>query len=80
MELLSGNGKIILVVTHDPLLALMTQRRIVMKRGGIEKIIETSLEETGLCKHLNKIDNQLFFIRELVRTGEEVTFSVMEPA
>ncbi|MDD4058872.1 MAG: ATP-binding cassette domain-containing protein [Bacteroidales bacterium] len=80
MELLSGNGKIILVVTHDPLLALMTQRRIVMKGGGIEKIIQTTGDETHLCKHLNKIDNQLFNIRELVRSGNEVTSLIFEPS
>jgi ABC-type lipoprotein export system ATPase subunit len=78
MELLSGNGKIILVVTHDPLLALMTDRRIVMKNGGIEKIIETSEEEKYLCKYLNQIDEQLFSIREQVRSGEEVSYPILE--
>lgn len=72
--------EIILVVTHDPLLALMTQRRIVMKGGGIEKIIQTTGDETHLCKHLNKIDNQLFNIRELVRSGNEVTSLIFEPS
>jgi ABC-type lipoprotein export system ATPase subunit len=72
MELLSGSGKIILVVTHDPLLALATQRRIVMKNGGIEKIMNTTDEESALCVELNQIDRELFKIREKVRTGVEV--------
>ena len=72
MELLSGNGKIVLVVTHDPLLALLTQRRIVMQKGGVYKIFHTSQEEKELCKELYRIDKELFRVREMVRTGVEV--------
>jgi ABC-type lipoprotein export system ATPase subunit len=72
MKLLSGSGKIVLVVTHDPLLALLTRRRIVMQNGGICKIIQTSNEEKNLCAELYRIDKELFKIREMVRTGVEV--------
>lgn len=75
LELLSGNGKIILVVTHDPLLALMTNQRIVMRNGGVEKIIQTSQREIDLSVQLNHIDHELFQIREKVRHGEEITSS-----
>ncbi len=80
LKLLSGNGKIILVVTHDPLLALLTERRMVMKNGGIEKIIATSSEEKALAVQLNKIDRELFNIREKVRHGDEIIthFSAMK--
>ena len=73
MKLLSGSGKIVLVVTHDPLLALLTQRRIVMQNGGIQKIIRTSVEETNLCAKLYHVDKELFKVREMVRAGEEIT-------
>lgn len=72
MQLLSGNGKIILVVTHDPLLALLTRRRIVMENGGITKIFQTTKEEKALCGQLYQIDKEMFKIREMVRKGEEV--------
>ena len=72
MKLLSGKGKIILVVTHDPLLALLTGRRIVMKNGGVEKIFNTTTHETDLCVELNRMDRELFRIRERVRLGEEI--------
>jgi len=75
LDLLSGNGKIILVVTHDPLLALMTSRRIVMRNGGVEKIITSSREELELSVQLNLIDRELFQIREKVRHGEEISTS-----
>ncbi len=73
LELLSGNGKIILVVTHDPVLALLTKRRLVMKNGGIEKLITTSIEEKCLSDHLNQIDRELFGIRETIRHGETIS-------
>jgi ABC-type lipoprotein export system ATPase subunit len=72
MKLLSGSGKIVLVVTHDPLLALLTQRRIVMQNGGISKVIQTSTEEKELCTQLYQVDKELFRIREMVRAGVEV--------
>ena len=72
MELLSGSGKIVLVVTHDPLLALLTRRRIVMENGGIKKVIRTTEDEAHLCGQLYQIDHELFRIREMVRAGIEV--------
>lgn len=40
-----GNNKIVLMATHDPILALMGNRRIVIKNGGIAKIMESNPEE-----------------------------------
>ena len=34
-----------LVVSHDPLLMLMAQHRVVMKNGGMDKLYQTSPEE-----------------------------------
>ncbi len=73
LELLSGNGKIILVVTHDPVLALLTQRRLVMRKGGVEKILTTTEDEKRLSVYLNQVDRELFTIREQVRHGEEIS-------
>ena len=33
------------MATHDPSLALIADKRIVIKNGGIHKIIETDKEE-----------------------------------
>ena len=51
-----------------------------VEESTYEKIIQTTGDETHLCKHLNKIDNQLFNIRELVRSGNEVTSLIFEPS
>ena len=58
LELLVSRDKIVLMATHDPILALMANRRIVIKNGGIDKIIETSKEEKELLVELEKKDGQ----------------------
>jgi ABC-type lipoprotein export system ATPase subunit len=72
LEVLSGHGKIVMVVTHDPVLALMTDRRIVMKSGGMDKVVGTSEAEKSLSKKLNKIDEFMLSLRDKVRNGEVI--------
>ena len=50
LDLLLDENKIVLMATHDPTLALFADKRIVIKNGGIEAIIETSPEEKELLK------------------------------
>ena len=64
LKVLSGHGKIVMVVTHDPVLALMTDRRIVMKSGGMEKVVGTTEAEKSLSKKLNKIDELMLSLRD----------------
>jgi ABC-type lipoprotein export system ATPase subunit len=70
LKVLSGHGKIVMVVTHDPVLALMTDRRIVMKSGGMDKVVGTSETEKSLSKKLNKIDEFMLSLRDKVRNGD----------
>lgn len=72
LKVLAGHGKIVLVVTHDPVLALMTDKRIVMKNGGMIKIVGTTPEEKRLSNKLNKIDEFMLGLRDKVRNGELV--------
>jgi ABC-type lipoprotein export system ATPase subunit len=72
LNLLSGEGKIVVVVTHDPMLALMTSRRIVMKNGGMVKVLDTTEEEHRVFQDLLKIDGWLMALRETIRHGEVV--------
>jgi ABC-type lipoprotein export system ATPase subunit len=75
LKLLSGFGKIVLVVTHDPVLALMARRRIVMREGGMAKVAETSRGERALSSRLKLVDEWMLALRERVRNGE----SIQEP-
>ena len=72
VELLSGGGKIIFMATHDPLLALSTPRRIVLRNGGIYKVIKTTDEEKKHVQKLQKIESYTSEIRDQIRKGEEI--------
>lgn len=50
LDLLVSSDKIVLMATHDPTLALIANKRIIIKNGGIAKIIETSEEEKKITK------------------------------
>ncbi|WP_029910088.1 ATP-binding cassette domain-containing protein [Pelobacter seleniigenes] len=70
LDLLVKEEKIILMATHDPILALMGDRRLVIKNGGIAKIIESSQAERINLKQLEELDNRLLALRNRIRAGE----------
>jgi ABC-type lipoprotein export system ATPase subunit len=72
LRLLSGEGKIVVVVTHDPMLALMASRRVVMKNGGMVKVINTSEQEHRVFKDIERVDGWLTALRETIRQGDVV--------
>ncbi|MDK2834966.1 MAG: hypothetical protein PWP63_2053 [Methanolobus sp.] len=72
LQLLAGEGKIVVVVTHDPVLALMASRRIVIRNGAMVDIITTSREEQDVCSRITQVDNWLMSLRETIRRGEIV--------
>jgi len=72
IKILVEEGKIILIVTHDPSLALNADKRIIIKNGGIVKILNTSLKEKGIAHYLNWVENYGLGIREKIRKGEEI--------
>lgn len=69
LQLLIDKQKIVLMATHDPILALMGDRRIVIKNGGISKVITTSEKERGNLVRLTRIDRKMLAIREVLRSG-----------
>jgi ABC-type lipoprotein export system ATPase subunit len=78
IEILAKKEKIILVSTHDPLLALSADKRIVITNGGIEQIIETSKEEKQSLATLENIDNTMRLLRHRLRSGEQITEDGLE--
>jgi ABC-type lipoprotein export system ATPase subunit len=70
LNLLVSEEKIVLIATHDPSLALMAEKRIIIKNGGIAKVIETSEEERGMLVELEKIDKVINTLRTSLREGE----------
>ncbi|WP_371381372.1 ATP-binding cassette domain-containing protein [Sporomusa aerivorans] len=72
LQLLVAKEKIVLMATHDPILALMGDKRIVIKNGGIRQVINTSPAERENLSRLELIDRQMAAIRELLRRGERI--------
>lgn len=70
LELLVKQEKIILMATHDPILALMGDRRLVIRNGGIARIIESSAAERKNLARLEELDNTLLALRNRIRFGE----------
>jgi len=70
LQLLVKKEKIILIATHDPILALMAEQRLVIKNGGIQKLIITSENEKNNLSALEAIDNKMLALRNKLRSGE----------
>lgn len=73
VKILTRNDKIVFMSTHDPLLALSADKRIVIRNGGISKIIETAEEERRSQAIIEKLDETLMNIRNMLRHGEMIT-------
>ena len=72
VNLLSGGDKIVLLATHDPLLALSATKRINLCNGGIQSILERSEKEREKLKQLIEIDRMQNHLREVMRSGERM--------
>lgn len=70
LDLLISEDKIVLMATHDPTLALIADKRIIIQNGGIAKVLETSAEEKELLVELERMDSVLQEMRNSLRYGE----------
>jgi ABC-type lipoprotein export system ATPase subunit len=74
LNLLVNEEKIVLMATHDPSLALMADKRIVIKNGGIYKVIETGSKEKQVLKELEGMDKIINTMRAKLRSGETINY------
>lgn len=70
LELLVSRNKIVLISTHDPVLALSAHQRIVIRNGGVQQILRTTGEEKAYLGDLKAMDALLSEIRRRLRSGE----------
>jgi ABC-type lipoprotein export system ATPase subunit len=73
LELLVGEEKVVLMATHDPILALMGDKRIIINNGGIKDIIKTTAEEKELMQELKVLDKVMTDLREDLRYGKNLS-------
>lgn len=76
LEILVKKEKIILMSTHDPILALMGTKRIVIENGGVKEVIETTDRERLNLPRLIEIDNKINELRNCIRKGERLDFVI----
>jgi ABC-type lipoprotein export system ATPase subunit len=72
LSLLVKGEKIVLMSTHDPLLALMGTRRIAIENGGIKRVLVTSEEERANLADLERWDRGILRLRDLLRGGGRI--------
>jgi ABC-type transport system involved in cytochrome bd biosynthesis fused ATPase/permease subunit len=72
LELLIAKEKIVLISTHDPILALLGDKRIVIRNGSVADIIETSAAEKANLVWLQRLDRGLMELRHRLRSGETI--------
>lgn len=73
LQLLVRKEKIVLMATHDPILALMGSRRLVIRHGGIFKVLATSESELANLQELEAMDGRIHALRQRLRQGEELS-------
>jgi ABC-type lipoprotein export system ATPase subunit len=76
LKLLKKYEKIFVFVTHDPRIALLSDFRIIMSNGAMQKMITTNAEEKMAALGLKKIDDVMLEFRTRIRAGEEITDAV----
>lgn len=74
---LASRNKIVVLVTHDPMMALLADRRLIMKNGGMFKLHSTTPGEKLLLKKLEQNNRQTSFLREQLRQGFSIAEGVL---
>jgi ABC-type lipoprotein export system ATPase subunit len=78
LDLLKNYSKIFVFVTHDPTIALLSDFRIVMRNGAMQKLIRSNADEKIAANKLKSMDDIILHYRGLVRAGEELHSNLLE--
>ena len=76
LELLVKEGKIVFVSTHDPILALLGDKRIIIKNGAMRKVIVTDAIEKDNLNIMKQVDNKMLELRNALRRGEIIDWNI----
>lgn len=72
LDILIREEKIVLMATHDPILALMGDRRVVINNGAMQQVIAPSAAEKANLEELRALDARLMGLRHRLRLGERL--------
>ena len=65
--------KSVIFVTHDPYLALITDKRVIMKNGAVAGVLEPGDRERAILQTVTGMDAFLWELREKIRGGELIS-------
>ncbi|MEN6493471.1 MAG: ATP-binding cassette domain-containing protein [Thermoguttaceae bacterium] len=80
LELLRQYRKIFIFVTHDPRIALLSDYRLVMQSGMVNKILHTDEQERQCALQVSRLDDMLSNLREKIRLGQRLGRDELEAA
>ena len=69
LDLLVKSDKIVVIATHDPVLALSAHRRLVFENGAVRHVIARSDAEERLRARLEAMEEEYSGIRTRLRRG-----------
>jgi ABC-type lipoprotein export system ATPase subunit len=72
LDLLVASDKIVLMSTHDPILALLGEKRVIVANGAVADIVETRPGERRHLATLERYDSIMAELRERLRRGERL--------
>lgn len=72
LDLLVKSDKIVVIATHDPVLALSAGRRLVFKNGAVCDMMIRSAAEERLLARLEKMEKAYARIRACLRQGQSL--------
>ncbi len=70
VEIIKASGKIIVFVTHDPVIAILATKRVVLANGGVVRVLERDEREQPAAQALMALDSRLVEARERLRAGQ----------
>ena len=72
LNLLLASDKIIVMATHDPVLALAADRRLVFEQGAVAAVLARTPAEDALLARLVDMERQWSDVREALRKGADM--------
>lgn len=77
VSLIHNAGKMVIFVTHDPVIALLTKTRIIMENGAVKNILYQNEPEIKAAQNLLELDKKIGNVREELRAGKAITFDFL---
>ena len=69
LDLLLGSDKIVVIATHDPVLALSADRRLVFENGAVKQVQKRTASEEELLAELLETEKRWSEVRGALRRG-----------